>query len=292
MISDFGFRIADWPDGAKAPGPGAAMHANVARIFHGDGAPSPRSSLIPGRTRTSPRRRCVLHLRREGEIFGRVHQRTLGGGRKGGFTLLEILLALALVALLLVSMNTFVFSMGELWGQRTDLRLFDQHVRAVTRFLEHELRAAALPPAARPNSTPIALQEIRPQNGLMEKMLTFELPAGSRLFTWPERPLPEVVCSFQVRPNEGLVLLWHSRLEKNFDTDPPRETVITPLVTGLAYDYYDPDSNRWTTETALKMDPQGEPMTPQRLRLTFAYNKLKEVSVVTLPTPGEALPLF
>jgi hypothetical protein len=68
--------------------------------------------------------------------------------------------------------------------------------------------------------------------------------------------------------------------------------VITPLVSGLAYDYYDPDSNRWTTETALKLDPQGEPMTPQRLRLTFAYNKLKQVSVVTLPMPGEALPLF
>ena len=213
-------------------------------------------------------------------------------GARGAFTLLEILLALALVALLLVSMNTFVFSMGELWGQRTDLRLFDQHVRAVTRFLEHELRAAALPPAARPNSTPIALQEIQPQNGLMEKMLTFELPAGSRLFTWPERPLPEVVCSFQARPNEGLVLLWHSRLEKNFETDPPRETVVTPLVSGLAYDYYDADSNRWTTETVLKMNPQGEPMTPQRLRLTFSYNKLKQVSVVTLPTPGEALPLF
>jgi hypothetical protein len=189
-------------------------------------------------------------------------------------------------------MNTFVFSMGELWGQRTDLRLFDQHVRAVTRFLEHELRAAALPPAARPNSTPIALQEIQPQNGLMEKMLTFELPAGSRLFTWPESPLPEVVCSFQARANEGLVLLWHSRLEKNFDTDPPRETVVTPLVSGLAYDSYDADSNRWTTETVLSMSRQGEPMTPQRLRLTFSYNKLKQVSVVTLPTPGEALPLF
>lgn len=209
-----------------------------------------------------------------------------------GFTLLEILLALALVALLLVAMNTFVFSMGELWGQRSDVRLFEQHTRAVTRFLEHELRAAALPPAAKPNSTPIALEEIRPQNGMMEKMLTFELPAGSRLFIWPERPLPEVVCSFQVRPNEGLVLLWHSRLEKNFDTDPPRETVVTPLVSALAYDYYDADANRWTTETQLKMNPQGQPMTPQRLRLKFSYNKLERTTVVTLPTPGEALPLF
>lgn len=212
--------------------------------------------------------------------------------RRAGFTLLEILLSLALVALLLIAMNTFVFSMGELWGRRSEPRLFDQHVRAVTRFLEAELRSAALPPAAAPNSAPIALQEVRPQNGMMENMLTFELPAGSRLFNWPERPLPEVVCSFQARPNEGLVLLWHSRLEKNFETDPPRETVVTPLVTSLRYDYYDADSNRWSTETALKMDPQGKPMTPQRLRLAFAYNKMTRESVITLPSPTEGLPTF
>ncbi|MBI4625571.1 MAG: prepilin-type N-terminal cleavage/methylation domain-containing protein [Verrucomicrobia bacterium] len=212
--------------------------------------------------------------------------------RRGGFTLLEILLALALIGLLLVSLFTFIFSMGELWGRNTDVRLFELHVRAVTRFLEHELRAAALPPAARPNSMPIAPQEIRPQNGLAENLLTFELPGGSRLFAWPERPLPEVMCSFQARQSEGLILLWHSRLEKNFDTDPPRETVVTPLVTALAYDYFDADTNRWTTETVLKLDSQRNPMTPQRLRLSFTYNKMKRDTVVTLPTPVGALPLF
>ena len=213
------------------------------------------------------------------------------GRGRAGFTMIEILLALALVALLLIALNTFVFSMAELWGKRSDVRLFDQHVRAVTRFLEHELRAAALPPAARQNSTPIALQEVQPQNGMMEKMVTFELPAGSRLFSWPDRPLPEVVCSFQARQNEGLVLLWHSRLEKNFDTDPPRETVVTPLVTGMSYDYYDVDTTRWTNETTVKLNPQGQPMTPQRIRLKFAYAKMTRESVVTLPTPGEGMPL-
>ncbi len=206
------------------------------------------------------------------------------------FTLIEILLAITLVALLLVALNTFVFSLGELWGQRADERLFEQHARAVTRFLEHELRAAALPPAARADSTPIALQEIKPQQGMMEKLLTFELPGGSRLLNWPERPLPEVVCSLQVRPGEGLVLLWHSRLEKNFDTEPPRETVITPLVSALSYDYYDTDLRRWTNETALKLDPQGQPLAPQRVRLKFTYNRLTRESVLTLPQPGEALP--
>ncbi len=220
------------------------------------------------------------------------HRRSSRTARRRGFTLLEILLSLALVALLLTAMNTFVFSMAELWGLKTDHRLFDQHVRAVTRFLERELRSAALPPAARANSTPIALQEVQPQNGMMENMLTFELPAGSRLFNWPERPLPEVVCSFQARQGEGLVMLWHSRLEKNFETDAPRETVVTPLVTGIVYDYYDVDMSRWTTEAMLKMDPQGKPMTPQRLRLKFTYNKMSREAVITVPVAGEALPAF
>ena len=36
-------------------------------------------------------------------------------GRRA-FTLLELMVALAMVAGILISMNTFVFSMGELWG--------------------------------------------------------------------------------------------------------------------------------------------------------------------------------
>ena len=212
--------------------------------------------------------------------------------QRGGFTLLEILLALALVALLLVSLNTFIFSMGELWGQNADVRLFERHTGAVTRFLEHELRAAVLPPAARANSTPVALQEVTPQGGITDKLLTFELPAGSRLISWPDRPLPEVVCSLQARDGVGLVLLWHSRLEQKFSDDPPRETVITPLVTALAYDYYDPDFRTWKTEETVRKNNSGQLETPQRLRLRFAYGKLKRESVITLSPPTEGLPNF
>ena len=67
--------------------------------------------------------------------------------RSRGFTLLEMLLALALVGMLMVGLNTFVFSMSEIWGRNREPRLFDQHVRAVTRYLESELRTAGLPPA-------------------------------------------------------------------------------------------------------------------------------------------------
>ncbi len=203
-----------------------------------------------------------------------------------------MLLALALVGLVLVSMNTFVFSMSELWGKNNDVRLFDRHVRAVTRFIEHELRSASLPPYAAAESAPVGLEEIRPQSGMTEKLLTFELPSGSRLLAWPERPLPEVICSLQARPREGLVLLWHSRLEKEFEQDAPRETIITPFVTEMSYDYYDPDTQRWSNERQLKMDNQGEPTVPQRLRLIFTYGEITRESVITLVNPGQALPTF
>lgn len=237
-------------------------------------------------TARSPHRSSFNRLSREG---------CRADGRRA-FTLLEILLSLALVAMMLAALNTFIFSMGELWGRGSDVHLFELHSRAVTRFLDRELRTAVLPPSSRANNnaTPLKVEEIRPQYGMTEKLLTFELPAGSRIFVWPEdqKPLPEVVCSLQVRPRDGLFLLWHSRLEKNFEDDSPRETLVSPLVTGISYDYYDPDFNSWSNETSLKLDVSGNPKVPQRLRLKFTYSKMTRETVITLATPAGSLPLF
>lgn len=229
-------------------------------------------------------------------MMNAVRQTTRCPGRAaapaGGaaFTLLEILLALALVALVVVSLNTFIFSMGELWGRRSEPRLFDLHVRAVTRFLDRELQTASLPPEARSGTAPVSPQEIRPASGVSDNLLTFELPNGCRLFNWPDAPLPDVICSLQVRPGEGLYLLWHSKLEKHFADDPPREVLVTPFVTALAYDYYDSDDKRWQTETMLRKDTSGQPETPQRIRLHFAYGSLTRETVIPLLTPGQGLP--
>lgn len=219
--------------------------------------------------------------------------RSTSAARARAFTLLEIIVAISLVGLVLVAMNTFVFSMGELWGRNTDVRLFDQHVRAVTRFLREELRTAALPPAGQSGTAAIAAKEIRPAAGATEDLLTFELPQGCRLFVWPDdRPLPEVVCSLQVREREGLLLLWHSRLETRFNDDPPRETVVSPLVTGISYDYYDEAFKNWKNETRLRRDSNNQALAPQRIRLKFAYQKLTRETVITLPDTPEALPNF
>jgi len=101
-----------------------------------------------------------------------------------------------------------------------------------------------------------------------------------------------VVCSLQARPNDGLYLLWHSRLEVNFSSDPPRETLLTPFVTALKYDYYDPNAKTWATQTTLNVDANSQPLMPQRLRLHFTYGKLNRETTVVVPTALQGLPNY
>jgi prepilin-type N-terminal cleavage/methylation domain-containing protein len=210
--------------------------------------------------------------------------------RSRGFTIIEVVLAMALVALVLVGLNTFIFSMSELWGRNADSRLFDQHVRAVTRYLQKEMVRATLAPTAAVSSTPVAVQPVTQSGGSQENLITYMELSGSRILTWPEVALPEVYCSLQVRRDKGLFMLWHSDLENNFNTDPPRETLVSPFVTAMSYDYFDTDFNKWTTETALRSDSSGNPLAPQRLRLTFVYRKLTTETVVTVPSTAQGLP--
>ena len=220
---------------------------------------------------------------------GRMTKRVRG---RRAFTLLEILFAMGIVAMVLVAMSAFLFSMGELWGRNSDLRLFELHVRNVTRFLDRELSAAALPPFATQDRPGITAGEVRAQSGTTEEVLLFELPAGSRILTWPERALPDVVCSLAVRDRDGLFLLWHSRLEKRFEDDAPRESVITPYVSELSYEYYDVDFKNWKNERTLRKDSAGKLVVPQRLRLKFAYSGRTLDSLVALPTAVQGVPLL
>ncbi|QYM78340.1 prepilin-type N-terminal cleavage/methylation domain-containing protein [Horticoccus luteus] len=212
-------------------------------------------------------------------------------GRRG-FTLLEMLLALALTGLLFVGLNTFIFSMGELWGRQSEGRLFELHTRAVSRWVGNQLREAVLPPPARLDREPISVVEIRTRGSGTDNLITYELRQPNRLMSWPDNPLPDVVCSLQVREREGLVLLWHSRLEMKFSDDPPRETIISPWVTGLSYDYYDADLKRWRTETSFRRGDNSEMLVPQRLRLKFTYGGMTRESMIAIPTSAEGQPNF
>ncbi len=211
-----------------------------------------------------------------------------------GFTLLEILLAVSLLAALLTALSVFVFSMGDIWGRGNEQRLFSQHVRAVTRHVENLLRHAALAPEAlnRPGRPPVVPRETRLESGAAEPLLTFDLPEGDRMLPWPGEPLPEVRCSLAVQEGQGLVLCWHSRLEVRFADDPPRVTVLSPFGAAITYDYYRPDFKSWQSHPRVQQDQAGKWARPDRITLHFTHGKMTAETSVVLPVPTGALPAF
>jgi prepilin-type N-terminal cleavage/methylation domain-containing protein len=214
-------------------------------------------------------------------------------GRAGGFTLLEVLLAVALGALLIVAANTFVLSMSELWGRGSEVRLFDQHVRGVTRFVENLQRQAVVPEEvlAQGNATTLVrFGTPAGYDGLDTPLLTFEVPQAPGACVWPGPPLPAVVCAWQVTADEGLTLLWQSRLEEGFGETRPRKTLVSPFVTAIAYEYFDADSEAWSREGRPLADAPGQYRVPARVRLTFEYDGMTREVSVELPAVSGGAP--
>jgi prepilin-type N-terminal cleavage/methylation domain-containing protein len=316
-----------------------------------------------------------------------------------GFTLLETLLAVALAAALLIAVNFFVLSMGELWGGGSEARLFDRHVRGVTRFLESLVQQAVVPTTSAttpdgtaPQTTPqtrlapptglarwaalilgdgirqpatvgalagprvgflLAALATRTQVGppsppqgepptprreggaarIPEQvrtsgtnragatgasrsgsetdsqeatgerfriatpagyegappMLMFEVDEAPGQCVWPVRPLPQVECALQINADEGLVLLWKSKLEEDYGKGRPRKTQLSPFGQAVAFEYYDADRKSWTRAEQPQSDGNGGWLVPQRLRLTFVNGAMRqEVSIVLPGAPGGA----
>lgn len=213
-------------------------------------------------------------------------------GSRRAFTLVELILAIAIMAMLLVALLTFVFSMGEIWGFGREQRLFEQHVNAVTRHVDALVRRAALPLGDAFVAEPFAIREVRTDTAGTRTLLSFRVPEGDRLFEWPAAPLPDVQCSLATETGEGLVVYWQSRLESDRETRPPRRVVVSPLVTEIGYLYYEPTSGRWDARPDLLRGNTGQWRVPDRLRLTFTYGRSKLERTITLPLGNGAVPVF
>lgn len=253
---------------------------------------------------------------------GRPRRRTRALSRSAGFTLIEVLVSVFIGGALVVAVVMFAFSMSELWGNGSEVRLFDQHVRGVARFLDNLVRQAEPPPAEpqtgvqnspgaaeeaaananpeaaqeRPSATelPIVWQKARGREFGSEEYLTFEVRESPGVLPWPEQPLPSVVCALRLDPRRGLFLLWKSRLEVDFETDSPREMRVSPYVTAMSYLYYDTTSNnpRWETMDRPRTVGAGEREVPQRLRLTFEYQGESRTADIVLPGIAQGAPVY
>ena len=210
-------------------------------------------------------------------------------GSKRAFTLIEVLLAIVLAGALIIAANMFLLSMGELWGRGSQERLFDQHVRGVSRFLDSLVRQAV---PSGDNGEVFTMDSPKGYESIANPLLSFEVDQAPGICVWPGKPLPRVVVWLNVTRDDGLVLLWKSRLEEDFGDVAPRATQISRFVTHVEYEYYDDDRKEWQEEDRPIIDSGNKPRIPGRMRLTFQRGeKTIEVSI-ELPTTGAKVILW
>lgn len=197
-----------------------------------------------------------------------------------GFSMLEMLVALALLGGLMVALNTFLFSMTELWGGGRDRRLFEQHTRAATALVAEAFAQATLGPSA----SGVALKDVDNGAGTTEPRLSFMLADAGRLADWPEAPLPDVDFTLFVEEGRGLIFQWQSRVELERDITDRHETLISPFVTTLRFEYYDADLKEWKTEDEPLNDVGATTWRkPARIHLVFRRGELATTKVIGLP---------
>jgi len=181
---------------------------------------------------------------------------------------------------LMVTLNTFLFSMSELWGNGRDKRLFDQHTRAATALVRNAFEQATFGPSA----SGVALKDIDDGAGTTKPRLCFLLADAGRLADWPEAPLPDVDFSVFAEEGRGLVFEWQSRLEIEREKTDKHETIISPFVSAIHFEYYDAELKEWKVEDEPINDTGGTTWKkPVRIHLLFERGALKATKVVNLP---------
>ncbi len=221
--------------------------------------------------------------------------RRVGHRSKSGFTLLEVLLAVALGALIITSMTAFLFSMAELWGVGSNERLFEKHARGVSRFLENSFqRASTRFDASADRNESLFWMNWEGDDTRRESFLSFELKDSPGALIWPEHPLPHVVCSLEFDEDEGLFLLWRSRLEESFEKEAPRRTLISPFVKEIEYHYinYEEENPQWEIETTPLQEAGGEYLMPERIVLKFRFKGKEIARQLILPKAMEGTPIL
>jgi prepilin-type N-terminal cleavage/methylation domain-containing protein len=210
------------------------------------------------------------------------------------FTMIEVLAALALAALVMIALNQFAFGMGELWGKGGADRLFKRHVNAVTHHLQQMLENAAGSTEGYSEGEPIGVFPTRLENGGGGDLFGWELPGSDEQLDTGRFPRAAIVCSLEVVPRRGLLLYWRSRIDQDFANETSRAEILTPFCTRLEYDYYDGSSHTWRSSSGMEKDLSGGWRLPMRLRLHFEHEGLTADRTVLVPAIVRAggLPAF
>ena len=168
---------------------------------------------------------------------------------KKGFSMMEVLVALAIGGLLLVSSTDLLVSISKRWIDGPSSKdVFDAHVNGVSRFLTAVMEEATVPTLNSSGNQAIDLRRPVGFSDSEDPLIHFYLRDAPPFFVWPKGPAQRVHAYLYFEEGEGLSIAWFSELqelEKNEegemapeDEDELFKTLISPFCETIHYCYY------------------------------------------------------
>lgn len=234
---------------------------------------------------------------------------------RSGFTLVEILMAIMLGGIILVSAAAFVMGVFNLSLVAEREPLFEEHVDSTTRFLEYAFSTALPVPGAggnsgtddsdgqnrdnqntnnssQENNPVVSWQRIPGETGLNPEALSFRVPGDIPVFVAEHSYLPEVTCYLVFKDGEGLLLRWRTDEMASEDDDDVMTSIISPYVTELKYYYYDREDDKWEESDEPEQSDEGQTMMPDFVGLAFVHPDGREAKrQLLLPATDSERPL-
>jgi hypothetical protein len=122
--------------------------------------------------------------------------------------------------------------------------------------------------------------------------LSFRVDDNDPLLVWPSGPRPPATAWLYFKDGEGLSIIWQTDEQKSTDPSALQRTMLSPLVTKVEFNYYDPSTEQWSVSDTPVTDVNGNQLLPTFIRLTFTINGKEEPMIVNIPASTATVPLY
>ena len=221
--------------------------------------------------------------------------------RQNGFSLIEVLLALAVGGIVLMAASSLLVTISQAWANRPATRdAFDAHVNGIAHFLTAVFEEATYPDE---NSQSLGGIELQRPVGFSERddpLIKFYLPEAPPFFYWPYGPANRVHAYLYFQKGGGLFFLWYSELqelEKDengrmqlVDEDQLFRMQISPYFDELYYCYYGDEEDNAEEEKSWNILPDleenvdtGKFRVPDFIKIVFRWDDEELERTISLP---------
>lgn len=204
-------------------------------------------------------------------------------------------MAIALTGLVMTAATTFLVMIANIWLDRNDESFFTQHAAGTSTFVKGLFATAeSQEEASSGASGPILWNRPPGYSEFDTPLLSFTLREAPALFGEGAAGLTDLRLYLYPTEDDGLFLLWHSNMLEVEDLNDVNHSLVSSLVTEVAYAYYDEEFDDWELEDEPRTgDNVNEFVLPDFLRFLLRDTNDNEYTFyVGIPQERAEIPTF